>query len=63
MNCLLFTFLLISLFLFGITESFAESEDIIGERCGVDTVFIDGVCQVVKVKTVGDDALFFGFFA
>lgn len=42
-----------------------EPENIIDERCGVDTVSIDGVCQVVKVektKTAGDDAPFFGFF-
>lgn len=40
----------------------SEPESIIDERCGVNTVSIDGVCQVVKVKTVGDDAPFFGIF-
>ncbi len=40
----------------------SEPESIIDERCGVDTVSIDGVCQVVKTKTVGDDAPFFGIF-
>ena len=32
------------------------------ERCGIDTVSIDGVCQVVKMDTVGSDAPFFGIF-
>lgn len=43
----------------------SESKSIFDDRCGVDTVSVDGVCQVVKVektKTVSDDAPFFGIF-
>ncbi|MCH9657866.1 hypothetical protein K0U27_04070 [archaeon] len=40
-----------------------EPKNIIDERCGADTTSIDGVCQVVKVDTVSDDASpFFEFF-
>lgn len=39
-----------------------EPESVIDVRCGVDTVSVDGVCQVIKTKTVGDDAPFFGIF-
>ena len=44
------------------SEPAPDPEEILDERCGVGTVSIDGVCQVVKVETVGDDAPFFGFF-
>ncbi len=43
-------------------ENGSAPERIMDERCGVDTVSIDGVCQVVKVDTVGSDAPFFGIF-